>query len=939
MPRYKYTQESGADFKVVDPDKADGQEDTNQVRQVLDDLGNLLGHSKRDDLYPKDGTTGGKLAIPESQLNISNIVFCSDYDHPDDAITAIGASNKTLIVTEAETCDTNFTVPANVTVRFERGGKWTINTGITVTFNGQIDAGLWQIFEYVGTGVLAGTPKVKEVYPQWFGATGDGTTDDTIAIQDTIDFLSNGGTLFFPKGNYLVSNTFTISNRINIIGYGNESQIYQSADLNLFVLDGIKNVTMKNLYLGSSATSDTAIIKLDNAHRNQFEDITLAGGYKGIWVYGSLINTFINIKSYINFGGFFHAVSSNQYWIYSERDIAGTISSNANTYVAPCLEGGVYGFYITDTNNEGNFFVYGGVVEGMSTKGIYTSGIGLSSIVSGTCFEGAGSVIDVSGMILLTSIVGDTVILDGEHSALTDSYISTSVTIDATAKNCRIINVKTVSLINNADGTYISGIINPASEYSFKAGNLQSNLSNLCDGDLENWVSGIPEGFTKLMGDLTKTGTGLGDTTKKFSKYACKIAVATGDTWGNMQKSINYSRYVGKKITVSAWVYSPTSGGAIPKIVLWYDDGARATILDSSTVKDSWVRLSGTFIVRSGYSDLKIMFCAGYNDASPTNYVYVDGIEIIEGQSQGYLYLPSVNEHLRMNLTGFFPHKLSAFAATTSAEFAGVISDKTGTLKLVFADSPIFTTQITTPKVTSAGALTITSAENGDITITPNGAGQVKLGGIVEYTLQSGCRVYNATVWQFVPNNVWTKVIWKDEEFDNQNEFDSTYITGTATATSASHLIDTGNNQFSAGDVGRTVFNTTDNTYAIVITYNSTSDLTLDTDIMADGECYGIHLSRFTATKDGMYLIVGQSTFTDVVTDKLFQAAVKVNGNFKSFSPVHSSNTENIAPVFSVPLKLFADDYVELYVIQNTGNVIRIYPGSSASNFTIIKLF
>jgi len=56
---YKYTQESGANFYVGTGDKADALEDTNEMRQILDDLGNLLGHSKRDDLYPKDGTTGG----------------------------------------------------------------------------------------------------------------------------------------------------------------------------------------------------------------------------------------------------------------------------------------------------------------------------------------------------------------------------------------------------------------------------------------------------------------------------------------------------------------------------------------------------------------------------------------------------------------------------------------------------------------------------------------------------------------------------------------------------------------------------------------------------------------------------------------------------------------------------------------------------------------
>ena len=60
---YEYTQESGTNFFVGTADKADALEDTNEMRQILDDLGNLLGHSKRDDSYPKDLTTGGTLSI------------------------------------------------------------------------------------------------------------------------------------------------------------------------------------------------------------------------------------------------------------------------------------------------------------------------------------------------------------------------------------------------------------------------------------------------------------------------------------------------------------------------------------------------------------------------------------------------------------------------------------------------------------------------------------------------------------------------------------------------------------------------------------------------------------------------------------------------------------------------------------------------------------
>jgi len=70
MPlRYKYSQETGDDFKVNTVDKCDAMEDTNEVRQILDDLGELLGHSKFDDAYPKDETSGGYLGRLNSGLD------------------------------------------------------------------------------------------------------------------------------------------------------------------------------------------------------------------------------------------------------------------------------------------------------------------------------------------------------------------------------------------------------------------------------------------------------------------------------------------------------------------------------------------------------------------------------------------------------------------------------------------------------------------------------------------------------------------------------------------------------------------------------------------------------------------------------------------------------------------------------------------------------
>lgn len=44
-----------------------------------------------------------------------------------------------------------------------------------------------------------------------FGATGDGTTDDTVAVQAAIDFLPLGGTVNFPAGTYRIARTVGVN--------------------------------------------------------------------------------------------------------------------------------------------------------------------------------------------------------------------------------------------------------------------------------------------------------------------------------------------------------------------------------------------------------------------------------------------------------------------------------------------------------------------------------------------------------------------------------------------------------------------------------------------------------------------------------------------------------------------------------------------------------
>ena len=119
-------------------------------------------------------------------------------------LAAIGASNATLVIATTIPIADDLAIPSNVALSFKRAGQLQPAVGTTLTINGAIDAGLWQIFG--GEGTTTGTPFVPYVLPQWFGAVGDGVTNDTdafVAASALINSL-DGGKLVVPPGTYIV---------------------------------------------------------------------------------------------------------------------------------------------------------------------------------------------------------------------------------------------------------------------------------------------------------------------------------------------------------------------------------------------------------------------------------------------------------------------------------------------------------------------------------------------------------------------------------------------------------------------------------------------------------------------------------------------------------------------------------------------------------------
>lgn len=136
---------------------------------------------------------------------------------------------KTLIINQNINLTSDITIDEDITLKFSNGGRITIFNGITLTLNGEIDAGLFQIFDCSQGGDIKGTPKVEYVLPQWWGASPvDNENDnDGIAIQYAVSFFDV--VKIFP-GTYNINSRILLDKNDRIIGTNKELCILKAND-------------------------------------------------------------------------------------------------------------------------------------------------------------------------------------------------------------------------------------------------------------------------------------------------------------------------------------------------------------------------------------------------------------------------------------------------------------------------------------------------------------------------------------------------------------------------------------------------------------------------------------------------------------------------------------------------------------------------------------
>ena len=198
-----------------------------------------------DLFYAVVGGASRKIKAENVWASLTGSKHLFSYASLNAAVTAIGASQATLWITSSTTVASSVTVPSNITLVYTGTGQISVNASQTVTINSGNPG--WPVRQlFAGTGSVAFGTNIKIAYPEWFGAVGDGSTDDSTAIDKTQVALSAGAALCLGPKTYLVSSGLTPKKSILWKGAGRLATILKRSsgghifvDSGSFILDSL----------------------------------------------------------------------------------------------------------------------------------------------------------------------------------------------------------------------------------------------------------------------------------------------------------------------------------------------------------------------------------------------------------------------------------------------------------------------------------------------------------------------------------------------------------------------------------------------------------------------------------------------------------------------------------------------------------------------------
>lgn len=279
---------------------------------------------KLDEAFPEGTLVEVESSITQATPFIKGVgVKLSGFGSIGTAIQNISSDKLDLIIDKEETLVSDVTVPENVNLVFARGGKLSGN--YTLTIDGGIDAGLFQIF---GSDLsVNGSPKIEAVYPEWFGAVGDGIADDTVAIQRTGIFCKESSVILrMYNKTYVITDTLDLYD-ISISGCNEQTILKYEGEKKEVILNigGSSSGTiafykiienLKVIYEPTDWSLDFIGILARNFQHSIFRNIYVYGTGVGFAALGESAgfsyNSFFRYSSYRNKYGLLLLTYNNQ---------------------------------------------------------------------------------------------------------------------------------------------------------------------------------------------------------------------------------------------------------------------------------------------------------------------------------------------------------------------------------------------------------------------------------------------------------------------------------------------------------------------------------------------------------------------------------------------------------------------------------------------------
>lgn len=336
-----------------------------------------------------DSTGGTVTNLPIGNAVDILQVYGTDYTAKNSTTLAnatqkIGSNPAEIIISPGTWAITdNITIPANFSVKIPQGAILSVSSGKTLTINGNISTGLYQIFSGLGSVVTA----YRELWAEWFGlSTTESRANNATAFSKAATAaIASGCALRIGRGKFPMTqtsaSTAALTSGFAIIGSGDSPsrevsnvgtvfdftaltgsqvafQIYGASGADSFQQLRLKDFAV----LGPSdhnvtAGTSTVGLKLDYCAHTKIENVTVQKFYVAIHPENCYISRYSNVVcTYNNYGLLLDTANSlstiDSNCVFSVNKVGIAMSQGSGiTINSPDLESCTTGIYINPKNS------------------------------------------------------------------------------------------------------------------------------------------------------------------------------------------------------------------------------------------------------------------------------------------------------------------------------------------------------------------------------------------------------------------------------------------------------------------------------------------------------------------------------------------------------------------------------------------------------------